>query len=76
MNHLKNIRETSGLSQTDLVVATGISQGMISTIERSEEPNITLGTARKLARALNCTLDDLFPLDSEPAPAVAGKAGR
>lgn len=73
---LKSLREAAGLSQTDLVRLSGIAQSKISAIENSTEPNLTLATAHRLARALNCTLDDLFPLDPEPVPAPAGEPAR
>ena len=48
---LAAIRERSGLSQSDLARATGVSQGRISELE-SESPNIRPATGKALADAL------------------------
>jgi len=48
---LKAIRERSGLSQSELARATGLSQGRISELE-SESPNIRPSTSKALADAL------------------------
>lgn len=48
---LAAIRERSGLTQTDLANATGVSQGRISELE-SKPQNLRPATAKKLAEAL------------------------
>jgi len=52
-----------GLSQAMLGEMTGVTGAMISDYEcRRRDPRVS--TAYKLARALNCTIEDLFPPDA------------
>lgn len=63
---LRDIRKTKGWSQQQLAAGASVPQGRISLIERgASEP--TLNIARRLARALEMPLDDLFPEDSASA---------
>jgi len=47
-----------GLSQTDLAEVAGVRQATISAIEKGSMPRVD--TAKNIATALNCDLDDLF----------------
>jgi len=59
MSKLKEIRTAAGLTQDKLAEITGISQANICRIENGI--NIpTIETAKKLAVALNCKIDDLI----------------
>ena len=63
-NNMKEIRNRQGITQVELVMKTGISQGEISEIENGK---IVPGIERTLilCRALDCKPDDLFQLEQE-----------
>lgn len=50
-SRLRQLREEAGISCNELARRSGVSDGMISRLERGERTP-TLDTARKLARAL------------------------
>jgi len=56
---LREWRKYRRMTQNDLATSSGLSQGAIAQIE-SGKRNPTVETARKLADALNCDIDDLF----------------
>ena len=62
MTNLKRIREASGLSQSKLAEATGVSVRMIQHYEQGvKDINVAAAlTVSKLARALDCTVEDLL----------------
>ena len=56
--NLKNLRTLKGVSQTELAEKAGCGQGMIGHIERGVKiPSLAL--AYEIAKALECTIDDL-----------------
>ena len=57
--NLKRIRTEKGISQGDIVKATGIDKAMISNIENGKT-NPTLATLAKLAKALGVSADELI----------------
>lgn len=69
MNRLRELRAAADKSQTDIVVATGIAAPNLSRLENDPDADPKISTAKKLARALGCTLDDLFPMDEPAVPA-------
>ena len=58
---LKKKRLDLGFTQSDLETRSGVTQSMISRVERGDADNVTVGILRKLAKALNCALVDLLP---------------
>lgn len=64
-NRLFLLRKKSGLSQKQLAELSGIAYSRISDYERGaiKIENMTLGTARRLAAALRCTIDELVGRD-------------
>jgi DNA-binding XRE family transcriptional regulator len=56
---LREWRKYRGMTQVELAIASGLSQGAIAQIEAGKR-NPTVETARKIANALNCDIDDLF----------------
>jgi DNA-binding XRE family transcriptional regulator len=56
---LREWRKYRGMTQVKLATASGLSQGAIAQIETGKR-NPTVETARKIADALNCDIDDLF----------------
>lgn len=66
---VRTYRTKKGYSQTQLTMATGIAQTVLSKIESRGQP-FTLVTAYRLAHALDCTVHDLIPATSRDV--VAG----
>ncbi|MCL2045218.1 MAG: helix-turn-helix domain-containing protein [Oscillospiraceae bacterium] len=69
---LKELRNKHGLSQGELAEAVGTTRRTIYSIE-SEDRDIHISLAYKLAAKLNCSIDDLFYGDGT-APTAADKA--
>ena len=62
MNNLQKIRKLRGFSQNGLVIRSGVSRSLITKYE-SGERNInkaSVGTVYKLAKALNCNMEDII----------------
>lgn len=51
-------RQKLGLSQNDLYELTGIRVNVLSRMENGKQPNPTLLTLEKLAKALQCHVGD------------------
>lgn len=60
---LREARMAAGLSQEDLERISGLTQATISKVELriGDYGHLELATARRFARALNSTVDALFP---------------
>jgi molybdate-binding protein/DNA-binding XRE family transcriptional regulator len=71
-----HLRRTFGWSQEDLAKRAGVARSSVSAIEgRRFIPSVT--TAVRIARALGCTVEDLFadlPISSQEAPRWAWRA--
>lgn len=67
MKNLKRIREDAGLSQGKLAAASGISVRVIQAYEQgAKDINKAQGaTLRALARALDCSMEDLMEIEEE-----------
>jgi putative transcriptional regulator len=60
MSNLRRMRKAHGMTVTDLQRASGVSHGHISDIENGKKvPG--LAVAKRLAKALGTTVDELFP---------------
>lgn len=59
---LRYRRLALGYTQSDLAIYTGLSRNSISSIERGEYC-ITLKNAFLIARALHCTIEDIWEID-------------
>ena len=60
LSNLKRIRLLKGKTQDDLMIETGIDQGLISRFENNyKEP--TKDQKKKLVRALKASEKELFP---------------
>jgi transcriptional regulator with XRE-family HTH domain len=57
------LRADKGLSQSELSRISGVKQGVISDIESGQTLAPRLDTAKKLADALGCSVDDLLKSD-------------
>jgi transcriptional regulator with XRE-family HTH domain len=62
---LRSLREARGLTQQQLSEASGVQLDRIVRIEKGQHPK--LDDARKLAAALNVTVDFLFPTQEATA---------
>lgn len=73
-NNLRAARSRAGLSQQDLAVAAGVTRQTISALESGlNAPSAAV--ALRIARALECRVEDVFWLDDEPAALSAEAAG-
>ncbi len=64
MLKLAEVRRKRGMTQSELAKAVGLAQASISTLE-SGETKPAFETLIKLARALDCSLDDLVDMGAE-----------
>ena len=64
INKLKQIRESAGMSQTELAKATGISVRVIQNYEQGTRPlnGARAITVYQIAKALKCSVEDLLEL--------------
>ena len=63
-NSIRMLRKAAGLRQEDLAERLGVTRQTINAIENNKyDP--TLGLARRLARLLNTTVEELFRLPEE-----------
>jgi len=58
--NLKKIREKKGLSQDRLAKLADVANNTIIKIEQGENANPTLDTLKKIAKALEVSIDDLI----------------
>lgn len=73
-NRVRALRQAAGLSQQTLAARTGLTRQAISGIEAGQYVPNTL-VALRLARALGCAVEDLFPLADPPARVEAEPVG-
>ena len=62
MLDVRQVRQRVGISQKDLARKVGITQAFLSEVETGTK-SPSLLTAAKLARALGCTIDELYADD-------------
>jgi putative transcriptional regulator len=65
--HLKTARKIAGLSQADLAARAGVKQETISQLENGRIQRVSYETVGRIARALNVSVEELFPLQQESA---------
>ena len=58
--NIKKLRQEKGISQDKLSKLADISLNTVVKIELDQNPNPTLETIKKLAKALDVSLDDLI----------------
>lgn len=58
--NVKKIRLEKGFTQEELASKTGISRASIVLYENNSVDNITVKNLEELAKALDCTINDLF----------------
>ena len=57
---IKDARQAKGMTQEELSIASGVSRATIIGLENGKITNTKTETLRKLASALNITMDVLF----------------
>lgn len=60
-NNLKKVREEKGLTQLEVAMSSNITDRQYRRIEKGEQDPKTK-TAQLIARTLNATVEELFPL--------------
>jgi transcriptional regulator with XRE-family HTH domain len=73
--NVRRRRQHLGLTLEELAEASGVSPTMLSEVERSLK-NPTVKLAYQIARALGCSLTDLFEDEGAPPPVVIRAANR
>lgn len=61
---IKEMRDAKGMTQEELSEKSGVSRVTISGLENGTERNTTSKTLVKIARALDCTVDQIFFTDT------------
>jgi len=56
--NIKHFREAKNLTQTELAKNVGITQSMLSQVERDSK-TISLQLSKQIAKIFGCTIDDL-----------------
>ena len=69
MDELKRLREAAGLSQVQLALRLGVSQGTVANWERGFRVPQT-GSLIKIANVLGCGVDALLGLNTQSADAA------
>ena len=59
-NNIKKLREAKGLSQEKLARLADVANNTLIKMESGENKNPTLDTLKKVAKALNVSVDDLI----------------
>lgn len=59
-NKIKRLRETLGLSQEKLARLADVSNNTIVNIEAGKQQNPTVETIKKIAKALNVSVEELI----------------
>jgi len=67
MSRLRELRKAKGLSQIQMQMLTGIDQSDYSKIE-SGKRNLSFGQCKRVALALNTSMDYLAGLTDQPEP--------
>lgn len=62
-------RSRAGLTQAELARRAGVPQSVVSDLENGKTLYPRLDTAMALAKALGCTIDDLFAPNQKAASA-------
>ena len=70
MIRLKEYRTGLGITQVELSMKSGVPQSVITGIETGSAKNPTIGTILKLAKALNCTVEELVQEDGPKEAAM------
>jgi transcriptional regulator with XRE-family HTH domain len=61
VNQLRLARRKKGWRQIDLSEAAGVSLTLVWILETSRGTNVSMTVKEKIARALDCQVDQIFP---------------
>lgn len=61
VNRIREILKARGMTQVELSELTGIQQSELSRIINDQKPNLSLRIAKKIAKALDCSIEDIWP---------------
>lgn len=61
---IKQVRESKGLSQEELASKAGVSRTTIWTLETNSKAQTNTKTLVKIAKALDCTVGEIFFADT------------
>lgn len=75
MNNLKNLRLSMGLNQYELANISGVHQSRISLIE-NDYVIATVSERERLAKALDCLVEELFGPNAMVRLVASRKRGR
>lgn len=64
---LRTARKIARLTQAQLAACAGVKQETISQLENGRIKQVSYETVAKLARALNVTVEELFPMVEKTA---------
>ena len=59
-NNLKRIRRTSGLTQVELSIKSGVSRSYIGDLENARSSSMSIQTLQKLSKKLDVSIYDLL----------------
>ena len=62
---LAEVRRSRGISKYQLSALTGISQSYLSELESGKRDNPCIKNVCKIAKALQCSLDDLVDMEGD-----------
>lgn len=57
---IREVRESQNLTQSELALKSGVSRAIINGLETGRREVTTTETIKKIARALNCKVSDIF----------------
>ena len=63
--NMRTMRQLKGLTQLELAFLTGMTQGAISELEAGKINRCEIPTALKIARSLDCQIEDLLDSTGE-----------
>ncbi len=75
-NAIRSLREQKGLTQLYLATVVGVTTDTISRWENRRYPSIKLDNAKKLAEALEVSLEELLAAQGDEAPATPEPAAQ
>lgn len=60
-NRIREILREKGMTQKELESITGIAQSEISRIINDRKPSLSLAVAKRIAKALDCNIEQIWP---------------
>lgn len=73
---LKLARRIARITQEELAERAGVDVSLVSRLERGQRPKIGYDAVVRIARTLNLSAEELFPVEDAPELSVVGPAKR